>query len=98
MGAGDRSDPVRLEVPNSGAYLLIMIPSLSYRLGPGKRAGLARVGLGLDPHSTPPQHLVLAPLGTLLPLWPPSLLSQQLDLDLWNRKVDSRGAFSESQC
>lgn len=84
-----------MEVPNSRTYLLI--PSVSYRRGPVKQAGLAREGLGLDQHSTP-QHLVLAPLGTLLPLWPPSLLSQQLDLDLWNRKVDSRGALSESQC
>ena len=43
-------------------------------------------------------HLVWAPRGTLLPPQPPSLLSQQLDLDPLNEKVDSRGAFSENQC
>lgn len=46
----------------------------------------------------PAPHLVSAPRGTLLPPQPPSLLSQQLDLDPLNEKVDSRGAFSESQC
>lgn len=48
--------------------------------------------------STPSHTPSLAPLGTLLPPRPPSLLSQQLDLDLLNGKVDSRGASSESQC
>lgn len=90
---------VRMETPNSRAYLLV--PSMPHRPGTWKQAGLAREGLGLHPPHLPPPihtHLVLAPVGTLLPPGPPSLLSQQLDLDLLNGKVDSRGAFSESQC
>lgn len=49
-------------------------------------------------HTLHPQHLVSAPQGANLPPRSLFLLSQQLDLDLLNWKVDSSGAFSESQC
>lgn len=78
----------RMETPNCRACLHSM---------PHRQTGaLEQAGLAGEKLSTP--TLSLSSPGCEPPPQSLFLLSQQLDLDLLNWKVDSSGAFSESQC